>query len=116
MFDTDSFASDLERLLVIARESVDPEIYQPEFYSAILRASILRLPIEWSCSARRLVLERADSPVEEIVKSLAHDLEQSMQEPAQRRCYELLMRYALILIANEQTLRSTGPGQAPSLM
>lgn len=82
---------------------------QPEFYYALLKASILKLPDDWGSIAQRLVLDQRNPSLNDLSDCVSRDIAQSAGDLPRLLCFETLLKFTSILRANEHSLRSAGP-------
>ncbi|HET6512055.1 MAG TPA: hypothetical protein VFH43_07685 [Candidatus Kapabacteria bacterium] len=109
MFDLKGYVADIEEVVSASQRPIPDDVYQPEFYYSVLRASILKLPSEWNSNVQRLILTERHPMIAEITEALTLDIEQSHDKLENQLAYEVLKRYAVILSSHEGGMRSAGP-------
>lgn len=110
MFNASVFLNDLEETISATKSRVTPEeLYQPQFYYALLKANILKLPVDWRSQTQALVLEKKNPELHLISRALGEDLKDSSQDIERAGCYQALLRYTILITSNEQSTRSAGP-------
>lgn len=109
MFDLQGYVADIEEVLSASQRPIPDDVYQPEFYYSVLRANILKLPAEWDSNVQSLILDQRHPEIGRITEALRLDLEHSSHDTQRRLAYEALHKYAVVLVANEGKMRSSGP-------
>ncbi len=110
MFDAKEYVSDIEECIAATgKPRAFDDLHQPAFYYALLKASILKLPPDWDSEAQCLILEQRNPSIEDIMKSLTNDLKRTSTDLPKLLCFETLLRFAVLLSSNENSMRSAGP-------
>jgi hypothetical protein len=110
MFDPREYVSDIEECIIATgKPHGRDDVHQPEFYYALLKASILKLPDTWDSVSQRLILELKNPSLEELSESLSKDISGSGGDLSKVLCFETLLRFTTILTSSEHSLRSAGP-------
>jgi hypothetical protein len=110
MFDPREYVSDIEECIIATgRPHAPDDLHQPEFYYALLKASILKLPEFWNSISQMLILDQRNPSLSELNDSLSKDVQHSGGDLQKLLCYETLLRFSTLLVSSEHSLRSAGP-------
>lgn len=101
MFDIQVYLEDLKVTVEVSKKPLPADLYQPEFYYSLLKANILKLPDEWDSRVQTLIYEQSHPDLNTIAHALSNDLQATRLDEQRTQCYQLLLRFAIVLGANE---------------